>query len=79
VPHLRDGFIIAKVGIEQSSTAFPLLFLPLSLLLFLLFLFAVAFAFLVCHSRRESASAVAFALKGRGFSPAVTATNVSGL
>ena len=38
MPHLRDGFIAAKVGIEQSST---LLFLPLSWLLFLLFLFVI--------------------------------------
>jgi hypothetical protein len=43
------------------------------------FAFAVVLAFLVCHSRRESASVVAFALKGRGFSRAVTVTNVSGL
>jgi len=38
VPHLRDGFIVAKVGIEQSST---LLFLPLSLLLFLVLFFVI--------------------------------------
>ena len=24
VPHLRDGFIVAKVGIERSETVVPL-------------------------------------------------------
>jgi hypothetical protein len=56
VPHLRDGFIVAKVGIEQSSTAFAV-GLPLSCccscfscsLLFLLFLFVIPEATLLLY------------------------------